>query len=243
MHPVTVPFHHLPTGFLQRPPANGLDLPCILRHRDEAGRIDVAQCGMMPPRQGLDPVQAPGHGFHLRLVMQLQHALGQRVPQRGTQHQPFLRHLVLFMPGEAVQATPVFLRLPGRGIGQAEQGFAVRPVFGEGADADTARNAQRILTHLQGLGDRIDQVFGKLLRTPVRTVGHDNDEFIPTRTADDIFVIDQCADAATDLDQETVGIHMAQRVIDIAETVDIHHEQRELAVPAPHDQAFDDIMQ
>ncbi|KPH86804.1 hypothetical protein GLUCOINTEAF2_0200725 [Komagataeibacter intermedius AF2] len=112
----------------------------------------------------------------------------------------------------------------------AEQRFTVRPVGGERAYADGTRNGQRVLADLKRTTDGFQKRVGDFLDPLAFAVGHHHHEFIPARAADNIIIPGDGADAACDFYQELVRIDMAQRVVDVAETVDVQHEDRQRPV-------------
>ena len=71
----------LPAGFAQHPFADGVDEPAFLGERDEVLGHDHAALRMPPADQRFGAVEVVGRGIDLRLVVQLELLLRQRVVQ------------------------------------------------------------------------------------------------------------------------------------------------------------------
>ena len=80
--PLCVPPRCLLDGLAQHPFADRDDEAALFGHRDEVGRRDVAELGVAPAQQRLGAAHHAAAQFDLRLVVQLEAPLRQRLPHR-----------------------------------------------------------------------------------------------------------------------------------------------------------------
>ena len=222
------PFAQLAAGLAQRPGAQLADQAAFLGQRDEACGRDIAELGMVPARQGLDAVQAAVLEVELGLVVQVQAAAAQRIAQCGLQHQALLRQLVHLGAEEAVEPAPARLGLVHGHVGAVQQGLHVAPVGGKHGNAAAGRAGQGHVVDHAGLAQgRLQPLYhlGRLRATAVRQ--HD-DEFIARQAPGNVARAQLRLDALGHAAQQPVAGRVAQRIVDLLETVQVDEDHGQL---------------
>ncbi len=119
--PGALPGRRLFDGTAQHPVADGDDQAGLFGDRDEAIRRDAAQRGVLPAQQGLDADDVAMLQVHLRLVVQLELLVAQRMAQRRLQHQSFGVIVVARAGIDVDLVATQQLGLVQRGVGAAQQ--------------------------------------------------------------------------------------------------------------------------
>ena len=85
------PFGRLRAGRCENPPAD-IERERTVRERvDEIARAEQAALGVPPPQQGFDTADGAVRKPDLGLIMELELAIGERIPQLRIEHAPRLR--------------------------------------------------------------------------------------------------------------------------------------------------------
>ena len=192
---------------------------------------------MGPAGQGLDAAQAAALEVDLRLVVELQQLLLQRLAQGDLEGPAFLGLAVQLLAEEAELAASVALGLVHGEIGVVQQGFHVLAVVRELADADAGRGREGRPGDLAGRRQLLLDALDGLGRLPGVAVGEDHDELVAGQPADDVGGAQLAAQALGDDAQQGIAGRMAEGVVDLLEAVQVEEQdvQRRAAAPGPGD--------
>ena len=193
---------------------------------------------MVPARQRLEADDAARLDMHLRLEVQrelarLRRDARDRLAQCVFHFQALAGRLVHACRVELVIVPAGILGVVHRGIGIAQHGLAVAPVTRENADPDTRRRIQRVRPDLVAVGKGTLQLAGDAGRSQRRIdVGQHDGEFVAAQPCHDVAGAHRLAQARRDQAQQVVADVVAERVVDILETIEVDQHQRDLAVVA-----------
>ena len=126
---------------------------------------------------------------------------------------------------EAVGVAPVFLDAVHGGFGVFEQGVELLAVVGGDGDANGCGHKNLLARHLQGLGQCIQQAGAELGGFVLAGVGQQGDKVITGMARERVVVLQVGAQAVGDFEQQQVALAVAQRVVDVFETVNVDPEQ------------------
>jgi hypothetical protein len=217
-------------GAGQYPLAERDDQAGFLGHRYELDGRDAPQFGMRPAQQGLGADDAPDGQVDLGLVEDEQFVVRQRRTQFGLDAhacQGPMRHVggVELVTAAAARLGPVH-----RGIGIADQFFAVVGIEGIDADADAGPDRQLLALDLVRFGQRPDDFLRHMDRhVGALDRGNHEHEFIAAEAGHGVFFADQRLQARGDAAQEQVADPVVERIVDHLEAVEIEKQQRHAA--------------
>jgi hypothetical protein len=104
--------------------------------------------------------------------------------------------------------------------------FALQPA----TVADTGADFDGETIDLDGAGDSLNEQAGETFLMPRRQTKRDDDEFVTAETIEAISVAN-CANPFGNFDRERVVAIVADKIIDLLETVEVHREDGDVAFP------------
>ncbi len=214
-------------GGAQHPFADRDDLAAGLGQRDELGRRDEAELGMLPAQQRLDAHELLAVGVQLRLVVQQQLVALQRAAQCRLQLQLARRALLHAGREEAPRRLALVLGAVHRRVGVARQDLVVVAVRRIAGDADRHRHAQLVALHHARLGQALQQLAGHQLGAGGVGAGQQHGELVAAEAGHGVDLAQAALQAARDLAEQRVAHAVAEGVVDVLELVQIHEHQRE----------------
>ena len=223
-----LPDRRLRAGFFQHPFADLHDQTRGFGQRDEfAGRHNAA-LGMHPAYQRFRADQAAARDFELRLVIQHQLAVAQRVAQAGFNAHALLHALVhvLAVEGDAAVGVGVVALGPfHRDVGQRQQGFGVVAVLRVDADADAGAQAQVVAADQERCVERRLQLLRHRGGFEVLAyIGQADGVFVARQARYQVFVAQRGLEALADLLEQFIADAPAQRVVDALEAVQVDEQ-------------------
>ena len=202
------------------------DQPGLLGDRDELGRVDDAQLGVLPAGERLhadDPARAQ---LGLRLVGEHQLAALDRVAQLGGEREP-ARAVVVLAGLERRVAARGGLRGVHGDVGALDQRLDVMAVLGMARDADRAADLQRGGVDGERLAQAGEQALGDLVGgLGADRVVQEDPELVAAEPRDGVAGAQRRAQPRGDLLQQPVALVVAERVVDLLEVVEVHQHHR-----------------
>jgi hypothetical protein len=228
---IAPPAHRLRAGLADDPFADRLDQPQTLGHRDELVRRDRPQERMAPAQQRLDTGDLPAAQPDLRLVVEAQLAVGQRLAQAALQRQPAQRDRAQRVVEGLAARLAVLLGTVHRGVGVLHQLVGVVAVAGAcDGQADRRGDEARLPVEIDRGSQRGGQAFGDAQRLGLpRDVGDQDGELVTAEAGDDVLGAQRGGQAARDGLQQAVAGAVAERVVDELEVVDVDEQDRDVA--------------
>ena len=161
----------------QHPFSDRPDQAGVLGERDELDGRHVAEFGMAPAQQCLEPCQQARIGGDDGLIVQMQLVVLHRLAQRHFEDPAFLCLDVQLRLIAVERAAAGILRPVEREIGRADQHFCRPAVARSDRDADARADIERMLIDLVGPGKRFDDPLGQPLdpRRIARVADHDRE--------------------------------------------------------------------
>ena len=188
--------------------------------------------GVLPAHQRLDPAHLTGHQVELGLVVQHQLPLVERHPQLAEQLQLLSAVMVVLGRIDGQSAVPV-LRLGHRDVGVPEHrlgvhvlSVAARSAGSRARPALTSMARDRPATSngaAQGLAYRLRRRPSVALARRHRRISTANSS--PPRRATVSPSAASCVEAAAHRRDELVAVRVPERVVDLAEPVDVEQQQ------------------
>ncbi len=202
-----------------------------LQERQERGRPEQAAGGVLPAGQRLHPDHVPVVDGNLRLVVQHDLVVLQRVAQRPEQLET--RGGVAFLTRGAACVTELVL-LGGvhRGVGVAQEGERNLTGLG-GGNSDAHLDINPGLVQEERGGERLGDPLGGLLATGRRGTREENGELVPAEPADGVLGPHAGLQPLGDRHQQQVAVVVAKGVVDVLEAVQIEQEHRRLRLARP----------
>ena len=211
----------------QRPQSDRNDQTRFLGEVDEFLREQQAPLGVLPAQQRFDPRdRACGH-VDLGLVVHAELAPLQAVPQAGLQGE-LLRRVRLQLGGVEAEsvAAPVLGAVHGD-VRSRQQRLRVAAVGRIGADPDAQRDVELLPVDLAQLGHGCEQLSRDLgQRGRVAQLFDQQHEFVSAEARDDVALAHAVCQALGGFLQHPVAELVAERVVDVLETVQVHEEER-----------------
>jgi len=210
---------------VEHPVTDAHDQPRLFQQGDEQRRRNHAVAGAAPAYQRLGAADAPGDDIHLGLEEQHEFLVVDGAPQ-GVLHVQAGHRLGIHLRREEAEGVAARLlgAVHGR-VGILDQGIGIDGIVGIHGNADAHRHRHFMALQVEGLAHRfadlVDHAHGML-----RPFGQHQDggKFIAAETADGVAHAQAVDEAAGKLAQQIVADGVAQRVVDILETVDIHEQ-------------------
>ncbi len=204
----------------------------FLQQRNELQRWHQSELGTPPADQRLGADHAPGVAVHLRLVIQHEFVLFQRLPQLVLE-----RYLLGHPFGHLLRVEEVSLargRFLECGFGVPEQGVGVVAVAREQGHAGPGRDPELGAGH--GIGVSIDAP-ASLFQSPdeaflVPQVGNHHCEVIGTHARHTVWILGQLQQAPDHLLEEHVAELPSKCIVDGLEPLDVDDDECELMLLA-----------
>ena len=199
-----------------------------LRQLDELPRRQKSSAGVLPAHECLDPESPERLQIDTRLIVH-DHLIGLHgLPQFRQQLElgPAAQILTCGVPDDAAASGlgPVH-----GAVGMAHQRRAVGGMIGEHRDTDAGSDAESVLVDLEGLTGQLAHTFRHLVRGGASPGSREEDgELVASESGDDVAVAQVAGEAAGQIDQQTVAVLVPERVVDLLELVQVHHDQRRL---------------
>ena len=182
---------------------------------------------MAPAKQRLGADHGAVGQPYLRLEIQLELVLRMRAAQIEIEAAPRLRLCAQHRQEEAVDAPAVRLGPIEREVGIGDQLVDVAGICRRDRDAGAAADMQHVIADAewlrQPLEHRVDEAADG---DRIAAIGHDHHELVAAEAADLAAVARHLDQALADLDQELIAGRMAERIVDVLETVEIEHGDR-----------------
>jgi hypothetical protein len=224
----------LTAGLLQDPAPDRHDQPGFLRDRDEAVRHDQAALRVLEPEQRFDADDPAVVHRHLRLVVQLEPALGQAPakivldPLAGPEG---LVHALLVEPADAA---PLALGPIERHVGLDQQALGIVAVGPTERHAEADIGEHLVAFGVEGLDDGRQQALREALGIDwLDDADLDDRELVAAEAGDGIAAADLVLQPLRELAQKSIAGDMAERIVDVLEARDVEAEDRDLAAVAP----------
>ena len=187
---------------------------------------------MGPAQQRLRPDHGVGLEVHLGLVVQLQLVSFERAAQLAEEGEP--RGVVQLAAGRVEDArSPQLPRGLHRRVGAAQQRLGLGPVLRGHRHPHAGRDLDRQPLHHEGPLERAQDALSHLPRESGVGVGQEHPELVAPQPRHAVPVAQGVAQAHGQLAHDEVPVVVAQRVRDLAETVEGQDQQRQRAV-GPH---------
>src|SRR6266852_806290 len=212
----------------QRPQADRNDHSRFFGEVDEFLRKQQALLGVLPAQQRFDPGDRAGRNVDLGLVVHAELAPLQAVPQAGLQRE-LLRRVRLQLGGkEAESVAAPFLGAVHGDVRSREQRLRVAAVGRISADPDAQRDVELLPVDLAELGHGREQLPGDLgQRGRVAQLLDQQHELVSAEARDDVALAHAVCQALGGFLQHPVAELVAERVVDVLETVEVHEEERD----------------
>ena len=214
-------------GLVQHPGAERHDQAGLLGDRQELAGQDQALLRVAPAQQGLEADHRLGGRPDLRLVVELELALGEAAPEVGLERLALPQLGVHLRLEEADAAQAQALGAAQREVGVLEEVVRVPAVGRDQHDADARAQDQGLLVDLEGLGQGVheppaERVGGTRL---IRLLLHDR-ELVAADAGDRVAVLSAGHQALrAGLDHPVAGA-VAKRVVELAEPVQVEGQER-----------------
>ena len=220
------PLHHPAACLLQYPAPDGDDKAALLGHGNELRWRDDPQLGMVPDQQRFEAHKVAPDA-ELRLVAQLEFAVLQGAAQSVLDLQRLQRRGIDFRDEKLKVVLAPILRAVHGAVGVALQGGGVLSVPGINADSDAGGDEQLVCVDLKWRLQRVQQ----LLRNRqhillIAQFGQQEGEFVAPHAGQRIGSADAAFQPAGDLLEQRIAHGMAEGVVDLFETVEIHEQHR-----------------
>ena len=217
---------------VQYPPRQGLDDAGLFGQRDEDIRRDHAAFRVLPAGQGFHAAQpGPAHD-DLGLVMQNHFAVLDRAPEIGGERQ-LQEALRVVLAGIYGIAAVISLRRVHRDIGATEKRCRIGAVGGEERNPDADTDGEIVAVHGNRRGQRLDNPLSRVDGAGQGGAGRlQLGEFIAAEASQGIGFSPPLAEPGGHGLQQLVARRAAQGPVDIAESIEVHDQQRHLAVVA-----------
>ena len=151
-----------------------------------------------------------------------------RALERRDQDQP-ARRLVLDVEREELAARLRALGAVHGRLGALEEEVGVERVGGRAGDADRGVDAQRGAGHVEVAAERDEDLLGGALGVAgARDVGEQDAEAVALDARDEVGGAHRALEPRGHLLQHRVALGAAERVVHVAEAVEVDHEQRGL---------------
>ena len=186
-----------------------------------------------PARERLHADHAPLRQVELGLVVHRDRAHVDRALERGHEDEP-PRRLLLDVEREVLAPRLGPLRAVHRGLGALEEEVGVLGVLGRAGDADGGVHAQRRARHVHLAAELGEEVVGG--ERGVAAAGEarqEHAEAVGLHARDHVGGADRAREPRADLLEDGVALFAAERVVHVAEAVEVDDEQRELLVAVP----------
>ena len=208
------------------------DQPRILGQRDELARADKTMIGAVPANQCLETDHVLAAGIDHGLVMQHHLVAAQGLAQGDFELAPLFCRCVQHRLEPAMLPAAQILGLVERKVGIAHD-FLDRPAiartFGR---TDAGPHIQGMMIDHVGFRQTVDHPFRQIAdhARRARIADHDR-KFVAAQTAHHLMVAHQRLQPRRNLREQLVAGHVAKRIVDRLEPVQIDHQQR--TAPAP----------
>ena len=219
-----VPGLQLRNGILEDPFPDLQNLATVFGHRNEFGRGNGAQLGLLPAQQGFDAAYLPGVQADLRLVVQGELIALQRPAHGVFQLQGAHRFGMHLRREEAVGVAPLQFCVVHRDIGRLRQAVDVLPILRKQRDAHGGGHAEFVVADLVGLARGFLQLPGHAGRALGIGAGQQQHELIAAQAGHGVFFAHHGPQALGDLLEQGVAHLVAQRVIDVLEAVQVQKD-------------------
>ncbi len=230
-----VPGARLPQRGVQHPAAECPDLARLLRERNEVIGRDQPALGMPPADERLDAQHAAGRQLGFGLIEQLQLIVLDRGAQLGRQGQPAGTVLVLLGRIHAELILSPLGDVHGH-VGALQERTRVGPVVGKDRYANARANFDGMAVDHEWLLERREQLPRRVLCfVHVRSRQQDR-KFIAAQTRRGFRPAQHAPQPPTELAQKQVAEVVTERVVDLFEAVEVHHQQCERCLVAPRRQ-------
>ena len=209
-----------------------VDEAYVLGEMDELEGADQPALGVLPADQGLHAAHAPVEHRRLRPVVDDDLAAVERMAQLTDQCEPLgrmvVRRRVVDLEGRAGVLGDVH-----RDLGMLEQGGDVVPVVGVDGDADARPDFEQNALKDERCGKRRADTGGKLDgRRLLHDPRHEDRELVASEPGEGVAGSQHAPQARGHRRDHLVTRVVPERVVDLAEAVDIHeHDGRLDAVP------------
>ncbi|KDB50361.1 hypothetical protein X805_40490 [Sphaerotilus natans subsp. natans DSM 6575] len=228
------PGTRLPAGFAGDPGAQLDDQAAVFHQRDELGRTDRRQAGLVQSHQRLQPDQVAIGQPVERLVPELELAALERTPQPAVELQAALRGLGQRLGVVAVGATAGVLGLVHRRIGVAQQLLDLVAILRVQADADAGLHPDLAAVDLEGALEQLQQLAGDHggVFLIAQRLQH-QDELVAAQPSERVLAPGALRQALGHVAQQPVAAAVAQAVVDGLEVVQVdeHHPDAVLLAP------------
>ncbi len=223
----------LPADRVEHPFSDGHDQAGLFRDRDELHRRDRAQVRMAPAQQGLHAGDAAAPDVPLGLVLEFEFAEFQRVPQAGLEVETLERMRVQLLGIELEIVLAHLLGLVHRDVGVLRERPLVQAVLRIGADPDADRDAELLADQQERAGHRGEDLLSDGHDVlPVVEFRKQDDELVAAQPRHGVAVAQAALEAIGDFLQQLVAGLVAQRVVDLLESIQVQEQHREPPVVA-----------
>ena len=191
-----------------------------------------ADDGIGPAGERLDADHALPRELELRLVVHRDRADVDRALQRGDEDEP-ARRLVLDVGRVELAARLGALGEVHGGLGALEEQVRVLGVGGRAGDADGGVDAERRARHVELAAERGEDLLGGARGVAVLGEPRQQDpEAIALHARDEVGGADRALQPSGHLDQHRVALLSAERVVHVAEAVEVDDEEGGLLIVA-----------
>ena len=225
---LALPGHALLARLAHDPFAHRHDQAVFLHDGNEAVRQHQAMAGTAPAQQHFHAMQAARGDIDDGLVKQFELLQRQRRAQAAFQVEVQGRRLVHRLREELVIIAAIALGVVHGRIGMAHQGVDIAAIVRIQADADRRRDVQHVAVERKGGRQRLDDLLGHARRfVGVADARHQHDEFIAAQARHRVAGAHRAAQPGSHFLEQHVARHVAQRIVDGLETVQVdeHHGQ------------------
>ena len=246
-HVVRRPFGGQPERLIDDVPGERADQVAVLQYRDELVRQQLTAPRMLPADQRLDAGRRAGREVERGLVGQHElAAAAQRLAQLGEQGQPVGAAVVAgtVVPADHAAAAlgPVHRDVPA-----AQQLGHVHAAGRRDHHADRALRRQGYPGHRERRADQVDELAGPVQRPgqpgqflvgggrPVQR-GDEQPELVAGQPGDQLVPAGVPTHPRGDRAQQEVASRVPERVVDLAEVVDVEQQQGDGGLPVQYPQ-------
>ena len=183
---------------------------------------------MLPADQRLDRAHVRGVQRDLGLVVEAQLVVFHGAAQFTEQREVFLlAGVIVLLVGR--EAGLVALRGVHGDVGVAHQRLRVLAVLGEMRDADAGADVERLALEEDRRFQRGDDLARRRGEVQVPVMPHQDGEFVAAQARDAFGVFHRVLQARAHFAQHVIAHAVSERVVDVLEAVEVHHEDGELA--------------
>ncbi len=215
----------------QHPRAERHDEPAHLGVRDEVVGLHEAELRVLPADERFERDDTLAGDVELRLVMNHELFAFERFAQQLLLRDAGLQRRSERRVEELMRVAAAFLRTVHRDVGVFHQLVGVVAVVGVDRDPDRRRDELFVSVDGQRLIDRRDDPLRQRVESRRRRVaGDQHDELVAAHARYQAVAADHAGEPVADRAQQTIAERVAERVVDVLETIEVEKHHRDARV-------------